>query len=318
MNMKLTNIELSENESKHNIPNIIHFMPGCDDHEKSWRELNPDFVIMSWDFESLNKMIKQSILKNVKIDFDKDHFILACVLCYNYGGVVISKPEQCFVRIQNLIGHISSTLFAVFSLPESTLIDDSIIMSSAKISAFSQLLEYFVQAKGQNKPTAVVFRDFVKASMEASNEGAIVCLHSNVKNALTKAHKKCDDNTFKSLESILPSSNLYRTINPSNLSDKIVPWLVGAGKSEAKADSESIGILVIDKGAFNFEAPVPHAIEAVLAFQEVKLCDDAIVIVAHSPEGGISMDMMMIPQFTMMKAKEVYRTDHVAWKLGTL
>ena len=61
---------------------------------------------------------------------------------------MISKPEQCFVRLQN-VGCLSNTLLAVFSLGGSSLLDNSILISSPKISAFISFMEYFDQAKKQ-------------------------------------------------------------------------------------------------------------------------------------------------------------------------
>lgn len=317
MNVKVTQLngfENAENTSYHSIPCIIHFLPGCNDYEQSWRDLNPECMIISWDSPSLEKVVKNSIAKNISIDYSKDEFVVSSVLCYQYGGIVISKPEKCFVRLQNVLGCLSNTLLAVFSLSGSSLLDNSILISSPKINAFNSLMEYFDQAKKQNKPTAVVFRDFVKSSMDASNNGAIVCLHSSVKNKMTKETKIEYIQTLTTLESHLPSSDFFKIITPSTFSDQVTPWLTKLGFKESS--TEKTGILVIDSESFNKEAPVPDAIAAVLAFQDCVLCDDAIVIVAHSPPGGISLDMMLIPQLTMLNASEIYRTDHVAWKLA--
>lgn len=320
MNMKLTELdrfENAENTSYHSIPCVIHFLPGCNDYEQSWRELNPEFMIISWDSPSLQKVMKNSIAKNIHIDYAKDDFVVSSVLCYLYGGIVISKPEKCFVRLQNVLGCIPNTLLAVFALGGSSLLDSSILISSPKISAFNSLIQYFDQAKQQSNPnpTAITFRDFVKSSMDASNDGAIVCLHSNVKDKITKEPKIEYIQNLSILENHLPSSDFFRVITPSTLSSQVTPWLTSKlGKKESS--TEKTGILVIDSDMFDKEAPVPHAIAAVLAFQECVLCDDAIVIVAHSPHGGISLDMMLIPQLTMLNAKEIYRSDHVAWKLA--
>lgn len=318
MNLKLTDldgVDKSENTSFHSIPCIIHFLPGCNDYENSWRELNPECMIISWDGPSLQKVVKKSIANKIhNLDYAKDDFILSSVLCYLYGGIVISKPEKCFISLQNLLGRLPNTLLAVFALEESSLLDNSILISSPKISAFHSLMEYFYQAKQQSKSTAIVFRDFVKSSMDASNDGAIMCLHSNMKDKLTKEHKIEYIEKLSILENHLPSSDVFKVITPSTFSGLITPWLTTKlGKKESS--TEKIGILVIDSGTFDKEAPVPDAIAAVLAFQNCVLCDDAIVIVAHSPPGGISLDMMLIPQLTVMGAKEIYRSDHVAWKL---
>ena len=228
---------------------------------------------------------------------------------------MISKPEKCFAKLQNLIGCLPNTLLAVFAFNESSLLDDSILISSAKISAFNSLMDYFDKSKQQAKPTGIIFRDFVKASMDASNDGAIVCLHSNVKDKMTREPKIEYIKNLSIIENHLPSSEYFRVITPSTLSGQITPWLTTKlGKIESCR--EKTGILVIDSDKFDKEAPVPHAIAAVLAFQDCVLCDDAIVIVAHSPPGGISLDMMLIPQLTMLDAKEIYRSDHVAWKLS--
>eukprot|EP00966_Prymnesium_polylepis_P144846 3344635-Prymnesium_polylepis.1 len=127
-------------------------------------------------------------------------------------------------------------------------------------------MEYFLKA--QNK-SSTVFRDFVKSSMDASNDGAIVCLHSNVKDQLTKAPKIQYNKNLASLESMLPSSDFFKIINPSTLSGEIMPWLTQLGKKETDLSTEKIGILVIDNETFNKEAPVPEAIGAVMAFQDV-------------------------------------------------
>ena len=120
--------------------------------------------------------------------------------------------------------------------------------------------------------------------------------------------------TLLMLESYLPSSDFFKIIEASTFSSRVTPWLTRLGKQES--NTEKVGILVIDSDKFDKEAPVPQAIAAVLAFQDCMLCDDAIVIVAHSPAGGISLDMMLIPQLTMMNAKEIYRSDYAAWKLS--
>jgi hypothetical protein len=321
MNVKLTELDGFENAANtsitqcHSIPCIIHFLPGCNDYEQSWRELNPECMILSWDGPSLQKVLKHSIAKNIDIDYAKDDFIVSSVLCYLYGGIVISKPEKCFVRLQNLLGRLPNTLLAVFALDGSSLLDNSILISSAKIGAFNSLMEYFHQAKQQNKSTPVIFRDFVKASMDASNDGAIVCLHSNVKDKLTKEPKAEYIPNLSILENHLPSSEFFRVITPSTFSDQVTPWLTTKlGMKESS--TERIGILVIDSETFNKDAPVPQALAAVLAFQDCVLCDDAIIIVAHSPPGGIGLDMMLIPQLTILNANEIYRSDHVAWKLS--
>lgn len=317
MNVNLTEFEVKSNDVKHNIPNIIHFLPGCNDHQESWKDMNPDFIVISWDHVSIQKVIKSTdALCGMQLDVAKDDVVLSSILCYHYGGVVISKPEKCFTSLQSLLGHIPSTLLAVFALPGSSLLDTSIVISSAKISAFQSLIQYFAQAKQKNQSTPVVFRDFVKSSMSASNDGAIVCLHSIIKDKLTKAPEIKYNKNLLSLENMMPSSHLYRMINPSELSSNIAPWLTKLGKTESNKSSDTIGILVIDQETFNKDAPVPEAIQAVLNFQDVLLCDDAIVIVAHSPSGGISLDMMLLPQLTLMNAKEIYRSDHVVWKLS--
>jgi len=271
-------------------------------------------MIISWDSPSLQKVVKNSIAKNIHIDYAKDEFVVSSVLCYLYGGIVISKPEKCFVRLQNVLGRFSNTLLAVFALGESSLLDNSILISCPKISAFNSLMEYYVQAKKQNKPTAVVFRDFVKSSMEASNDGAIICLDSNVKDKMTNETKIEYIQNLNILENYLPSSSFFKVITPSTFSGQVTPWLTKIGMKESS--TEKTGILVIDSDFFDNDAPIPHVIAAVLAFQDCVLCNDAIVIVAHSPPGGISLDMMLIPQLTMLNAREIYRTDHVAWKLS--
>lgn len=314
MNIKLTDINVFDsNNTSCSIPCIIHFLPGCNTYEQSWKELNPEYIIISWDSSSLQRVISNSIANKIDIDYAKDDFIVSSVLCYLYGGIVISKPEKCFISLNKLLGHLPKALLAVFALPESSLLDNSIVISSARINAFNSLMEYFFQAKRQNNSTAIVFRDFVKSSMDASNDGAIVCLHPNVKHKITNMQYI---QTLSTLENHVPSSDFFRLITPANFSSQVTPWLIQLGKKESKESSEKIGVLVIDSDTFDKEAPVPHAIAAVLAFQDCVLCDDALVIVAHSPPGGISLDMMLIPQLSMMKAKEIYRSDYVAWKVS--
>jgi hypothetical protein len=319
MNVKLTDIDFlkhTKNDSTHNIPCIIHFLPGCNDYEESWRELNPECIILSWDVSSLQRIISNHhIAKNIQIDASKDDFVISSLLCYCYGGIVISKPEKCFVGVRHLLNNLPNTLLAVFSLSGSSLLDNSIVISSAKLGALNSLMEYFMHAKQQNKSPSIIFRDFVKSSMDASNDGAIVCLHSNVKDKITKEPKIEYIESLSTLENHIPSSNFFKIIEASEFSSRVTPWLTKLGKQEST--TEKVGILVIDSDKFDKEAPVPQAIAAVLAFQDCVLCDDALVIVAHSPTGGISLDMMLIPQLTMMNAKEIYRSDHVVWKLGS-
>ena len=318
MNVKLTDMDIVNNtniNSTHNIPCIIHFLPGCNDYEESWRELNPECVILSWDVSSLERIISNHhIAKNIKIDFSRDDFVISSLLCYFYGGIVISKPEKCFMSVRHLLYNFPATLLVVFSLSGSSLLDNSIVISSAKLGALNSLMEYFMHAKQQNKSSSVVFRDFVRSSMDASNDGAIVCLNANLKDKMTKEPNIEYIQTLLMLESYLPSSDFFKIIEASTFSSRVTPWLTRLGKQES--NTEKVGILVIDSDKFDKEAPVPQAIAAVLAFQDCMLCDDAIVIVAHSPAGGISLDMMLIPQLTMMNAKEIYRSDYVAWKLS--
>lgn len=321
MNVKITEIDTSsQRDNKHSIPNIVHILPNCNDHEKSWRDLNPEFVVILWDDDSLQRVIKQTdVIKNMNLEFVRDDLILASILCYHYGGVVVTKPDRCCMPLKQILCHIPNTLLGVFALGgESTLLDSSLVMSSPKISAFTTLHEYFLQAKKQSKSIQVVFRDFVKSSMDASNSGAIVCLHPKLKEQLTKEKHDCKTKEFELLQKNLPCSDLYKLINPSSLSREITPWLNSIGKKEVSANDsdKKIGILVIDNDTFDQEAPVPQAIAAVVAFQEINLCNDALVLVAHSPPGGIGLDMMILPQLSMLKGKEIYRTNHVAWKLN--
>ena len=319
--MEKYDIELTQNNNKHAFPNIIHFFPGCDQHENTWRELNDDFVILKWDAESLQRIIKNTeILKDLHIDFSKDTLAIASAICYNFGGVVVTKPGQCVKKLQNLLGHLPTTLLAVFYITE-THIDDSILISSPKIGAFTALFQYFSQAKSQRLPVSQVFHDFVKSSINVSNAKAIVCLHPNVKASLTKGINEIDTKIKNLLNTNLPESKYFHVVNPHVLSERLIPLLQSLGKCASANATHThqvqVGILIIDRKDFDMDAPIPAAIEAVLAFQNVNLSDDAIVIVSHSPEGGIGLDMMIAPQLYHLKAKEIYRTDHVAWKINT-
>lgn len=312
-------IELSQTNNKHAIPNIIHFLPGCDEYETSWKDMNNEFVILKWDADSIARVLKNTEkIKDLHLDFVKDNLAIASTLCYHFGGIVITKPEKCFQKVHSLLGSLPTTLLAIFALAD-TQIDDSILISAPKIGAFTSLFEYFVQAKKQSKSIKSVFSDFVKTSMQASNPMAIVCLHQNVKEMLTKKPPQEDFMTI--LSPHLPNTTDYfQVIQPSGLSSRITPWLKSLGKCDVVHSANKnvkVGILVIDKETFDGEAPISAAIEAVLAFQNVNLSQDAVIVVAHSPSGGIALDMMMIPQLHHLKAKEVYRTDHVAWKIDS-
>lgn len=312
-----------EIQPSHNvIPHIIHFLPGCDDHETSWKDMNDEFVILKWDGESIARILRNTAkIKDLHLDFVKDNLAIASTLCYHFGGIVITKPEKCFQKLHNLLGSLPETLLVTFALTDTlndTLIDDSILISAPKIGAFTSLFEYFVLAKQQSKSTKSVFTEFIKTSMHASNPKAIVCLHQDVKEKITK---KPQEDFMTILSPHLPTeTDYFQVIQASELSSRITPWLQSLGKCDIVHSANKnvkVGILVIDKDKFDMEAPISAAIEAVLAFQNVNLCQDAVIIVAHSPSGGIALDMMMIPQFHHLKAKEVYRTDHVAWKLNS-
>jgi hypothetical protein len=318
MTIKITDIEVHENDTKHNIPNIVHFLPGCNEFEDSWRKLNPEFVFLTWDNDSLKRVIDNT-KPFLNLDLSKDEFVVSSILCYNFGGIVITRPEKCFLKLQNLLGNISNTLLCVFLLdgaPDGSL-DSSIMISSAKISAFSSLMEYFKQAKTHSKSTNMVFHEFVNSSMLASNDGAILCLNSTIKNKLVKEEKTMHS-SFRSqlLEGKLPSSDFYKIINSSHLASEVLSWLNKLNKKESKNDGDKIGILVIDNAEFDEDKPIPQAINVVLEVQKVNLCHDAIIIVAHSPATGISLDMMLLPQMHLMNGKEIYRNDHVVWKLN--
>jgi|SaaInlV_125m_DNA_1040241.scaffolds.fasta_scaffold11290_1 hypothetical protein len=309
-------IQFSQNINKHVIPNIIHFLPGCDKYETSWKKLNNEFVILKWDADSIAGVLKNTEkIKDLHLDFVKDNLAIASTLCYHFGGIVITKPENCFQQLHSLLGNLPTTLLATFALAD-TQIDDSILISAPKIGAFTSLFEYFVQAKQQSKSIKTVFSDFIQTSMQASNPMAIVCLHQNVKEKLTK---KPQEEFMSILSPHLPNTTEYfQIIQPSELSSRIKPWLESLGKCDIIYSANTnvkVGILVIDMEKFDMEAPISAAIEAVLAFQNVNLSQDAVIVVAHSPSGGISLDMMMIPQLHHLKAKEIYRTDHAAWKI---
>ena len=311
-------IQLSQTSDKHAIPHIIHFLPGCDEYETSWKDMNNEFVILKWDADSIARILKSTEkIKDLHLDFVKDNLAIASVLCYHFGGVVITKPENCFQKLHSLLGNLPTTLLATFSLAD-LQIDDSILISAPKIGAFASLFEYFVVAKQQSKSIKTAFAEFIKASMHASNPKAIVCLHQDVKEKITK--KSQEDFMTILLPHLPTATDYFQVIQASGLSSRITPWLQSLGKCDivhSENKNVKVGILVIDKDQFNMEAPISAAIEAVLAFQNVNLSQDAVIIVAHSPSGGISLDMMMIPQFHHLEAKEVYRTDHVAWKLNS-
>lgn len=320
MSLHVTQLEAGGSQSTHSIPHIVHFLPGCNEFEQSWRDHNPEFVFLSWDHESLERIVTQTQkITDVALQLGRDDLVLATILCYHYGGVVVTKPERCFASLASVLQDVAGTLFLVFAhADKENALDSSVIVSTAKIGAFLSLLRYLARAAERRQPMPVVFRDFVVSSMQASSDRAIVCAPASVKDGLTKPPTPKFDQKLVALESVLPASSVYELVAPSALAETIVPWLHSLGKTRrGDGDGENVGILVVDDAAFDAEAPVPQAVRAVLAFQDVDLSDDAIVFVAHSPPGGIGLDMMLVPQLqSVMRGEEIYRTDHVVWKLG--
>lgn len=321
--IKSVNIKPLDDEIQTLIPSMIHFLPGCNEYEQSWRTLNPEFVAISWDHESLQKVLKATPhLEDLKLGFPDDELLYSTILCYHFGGVVVAKPERCCVRLPALLSALPHTLLATFQSRDNSGFDTDIIVSTAKISALVTLFKYFSQSRSKKSSLKNVFRDFICSSMKASSDGAIVCLDTHVKLLLTSTSKKIKNLDLSGFDLALieknfpKSNNNFRLLNPSNLSCPLESWLTSQGKTETKNEheNEKIAILVIDRDSFNMDAPVPDAIQTVLDFQDVNITEDALIIVAHSPSGGIAMDMMLHPQLHMLKAKEIHRSDFVIWK----
>lgn len=295
-------------------------MPGCDEHIEQWRELNPGFLMICWDSASLVDVLKQtpSISEISAFDHTKNRCVLAAAVAYQFGGIVVSTPETCATSLSEFYSNIASTLLATFEQPGSTSLDSSLVICSPKIGAFASLFQFLQQAILRQKPAELVFRDFVLQSKAASHENAILVLPPEKKDDIT-GRSRAPTVDFKPaplLQSILPAARSYSIRGTaSTLSHTLTPWLESMGFIKAESDTAEVAVLILDSETFDQAAPISGALAVVTDLQNVSLAPDALVFVAHCTADKAGMDMLMQPQMQLYNAKEVYRTDHVAWKL---
>eukprot|EP00965_Chrysotila_dentata_P056758 1883571-Pleurochrysis_carterae.AAC.3 len=72
----------------YSIPNLIHFLPGCAEHSKAWRDQNPEFAQLVWDHPSLESLrqITPHLCQLKSPAQQHEGIVYASMLAYHYGG----------------------------------------------------------------------------------------------------------------------------------------------------------------------------------------------------------------------------------------
>lgn len=334
------------------IPHLIHYLPGCAEHKKdAWLEKNPEFAQLVWDHEALEALRQRTPhLHQLKPPSQADESIVyASMLAYHYGGVVLTRPYDCQVSLQRLLGELPSTLLITFASAEDSLLDHGAVIASAKIGAFVTLFEYFVKAADLKKHFAPVFRDFIRASMEASAVDAIVCMSNATLRAMTtdthtltadpndgsgdgsasmSAQQQQSRQQQQKQEQVFHADSIahlllgrqykfaVHTDAPTTLSTQFTEWCVQNNGTRATDETEPVDVCLLDRAEFNEDAPVSQALATATAFQSLVFGPKSLILIGHCREGCAGMDMMLQPQLHMMKATEVYRKGFAAWQLA--
>ncbi len=323
--------------------NIVHFLPGCEEHKAEWMEMNEEFVVLCWDIESLERVRKGTPvlcdLSNVSVGSADERLMYAAMLSYNFGGVILSRPLRCTVHMRNMLNRLPGTLMITFAAANGIL--DDVIISSAKIQACVSLFEYFAKARSTGKTFTSIFRDFITASMKASASGAIVCLSSNTLRLMTgqpAAEEAVDplmveraawfDTANSMLRPVLPKETFsfglldlspepQSPTNPTEFTKAFESWLSN-NRGRQVLTTETMDVCVMDISEFNSMAPVPMALRAANMYQQIRIRAGGFLVIGNCADRGASLDMLLQPQLKLSKAKSVYRTcGYAVWQMAS-
>ena len=271
--------------------------------------MNPEFVCLKWDIETLQKILEHTPFLNSGIDIFKHPTVYACVVAYHYGGVVLSAPESCSKSIRVLLEKSPQAMLTTFRVnsDDEIEIDPSIIISTPKVAAFRSLFEFFQKAFSENKGTRALFTQFVRQSVSLSTEDAIVCLSAETKQELTRGVTK----QKKTFQISSPQKTFVALGSDSGFTSEIKECL----QDYKEAKNEKIGVVIVDHDAFDPNDPVTIALEIVTAFQKLELAPAASILVAHCEKERTGLDLLLQPQLTLMGAALIEKNGFAHWRL---
>ena len=296
-------------------PHVIHFLPGCADNIEEWRKMNPEFVCLKWDIETLQKILEHTPFLKPDIDIFKHPTVYACIVAYHYGGIVLSTPESCSKSIRVLLEKSPQAMLTTFRVNNEPLddeieIDPSIIISTPKVAAFRSLFEFFQKAMSENRGTRALFTQFVRQSINLSTENAIVCLSAETKQELTRGVTK----QKKTFQISSPQKTFAALGSDSGFTSEIKDCLQDYGLYK-EAKNEKIGVVIVDHDSFDPNDPVTIALEIVTAFQKLELAPAASILVAHCEKEKTGLDLLLQPQLTLMGATLIEKNGFAHWRL---
>ena len=308
------------------IPAIVHFMPGCADSAQEWKNANPGFLGIQWDDASLRDVIQNvPSLRDAKPkNTEESRLIETLAVAFTFGGVCMSVPMAGVCRLQQTLLEYPTTLLIVFGEigSEITSVDTSLMINSARISAMVSLFDLFVKAPHHN--FKMIMKDFVKASAQASNDGAIKTLPMSslctFVNAAPSPSSSLDiEDLVIHLETKSLGGKKVHSTSSTMFSEQLMERLNRGGAVRHDSDSSNYDIVIIDNPEFNYDKPVSQALANANEFQNIvsKCNSDAVIVFSNAPQDQTGADMFVRQQLEFMKAKPQWFPNNlqsVAWQ----
>lgn len=286
------------------IPQLIHFLPACADHEQSWKEANPEWVHLYWDTEALERVrtrtpgLKRLTPAQAAADMN---IVYILTVLYNFGGVVVNEPTPCAHPLVDVLRTNQLSMLITF-LDSADCVEPSIIFCSPKINAFIGLFDVLVTQAGKQQGLFDTFTGFVVSAKRGSAENAIVCLPREQLFKLTG--RSVFDDVLSAVEGIT-----FRVMGSgTEWTTRLAEWMTGRG---ARAGDDA-GVLVFDSPDFCTEQPVQAALQLAVAFQDVDPPD--VLIIGSCVEETASLDMMVRPQLQLLSYQDTHHDGFTVWK----
>jgi hypothetical protein len=310
------------------IPAIMHFMPGCADNAQEWKNVNPGFLGIQWDDVSLRDVIQNvPLLRDAKPkNTEESRLIETVAVAFTFGGVCMSVPMAGVCPLKQTLLEYPTSLLIVFGEIGSEIasVDTSLMISSARISAMLSLFDLFVKAPQHDFKT--IMKDFIKASAQASKDGAIKTLPmSSLRTFVNAAPSASSSLNLDDLVMHLSTKSLggkkVHITSSTMFSEQLRERLIRGGALR-HSDSSNYDIIIIDNPEFDYEKPVSQALAIANEFQIIlsKCNSGGIVVFSNAPQDQTGADMFVRQQLEFMKAKPQWfpnSSQSAVWQLIT-
>ena len=296
------------------IPSIIHFMPGCADNAQEWKNANPGFLGVQWDEASLREVVDAvPHLRDAKPrGTEEERLIDTLAVSYTFGGVCMAAPMRgvCTLHTALLEKH-PSALLIVFgdTGPDGGVLstmDATLMISSAKIGAMMSLFDLLPRTPAGGIRKMVT--DFIKASAQASHQSAVEALPMATLRSFL--HRPSDASSSLDLsplaQHLVAAAREGMSVHcaaPTAFTEALTERLRRAG-AKSDAASSKHDVVLVDTQDFDFDRPVPQALQNANELQSVvgECNPDAMIVFTNAPQDQTGADMFLRQQLEFMKA----------------